>query len=84
MKKKSFDALVIWRESSDDGISDGQYFYFSTVIKFDANEKYMRDILTFHMPEKERNCRSHWKLRLEDQINLKTSDERDIIYLIYI
>ena len=44
----------------------------------------IRDILTFHVPEKERNCRSHWKLRLEDQINLKTSDERDIIHLIYI
>ena len=42
----------------------------------------IRDILTFNVPEKEINCRSHWKLRLEDQINLKTSDERDIIYLI--
>ena len=36
MRKKSFDALVIWRESSD----DGHYFYFSTIIKFNANEKY--------------------------------------------
>ena len=42
----------------------------------------IRDILMFHVPEKEKNCRSHWKLRLQDQINLKTSDERDIIYVI--